>query len=78
MNVFAKLAVLRNLALGFSADAHLKTDTELRIFPQTLAALRAEGLLDRSCNLTDDGRRQASYAVRRLSRLPFSRRPDKR
>ena len=73
MNVFAKLAVLRNLKLGFSADAHLKTDTEKRMFPEALAALRADGLIDRSGNLTEAGQREALYAVRRMSRIPGPR-----
>lgn len=73
MNVFAKLAVLRNLKLGFSADAHLKTPTEKRMLPAVLAALRAEGLLDGDAKLTDVGQRHAAYAVRRLARIPGAR-----
>lgn len=73
MNVFAKLAVLRNLKIGFNADAHLKTSTEKRMFPAVLKALRTEGLLDCDAKLTEAGQRQASYAVRRMSRVPGAR-----
>lgn len=73
VNPFAKLAVLRNLALDLPGNAHLKTFTEHQQYPATVAALRFDGHIDAEMRLTTSGKRQAAHAIERLARIPLPR-----
>lgn len=73
-NPFACMAVLRNLLRGRPGDAHLKTLTEHRQYPQTLWALRWQGLItDSPPRLTTHGQLKAADAVRRIAHIPEPR-----